>query len=154
GTYMADNGAYGTGGNGSTGPGHPGGVWDPNRWNSARCDTAEMNFFPITGLFGTRATDRLTPGAYMSTYHEADPKYTVLGIAKNRCFLGKNKKPVKINSTTTQCGLLSGVAYPPSFYYPGHPETGFPQTPEISGGAIGQTFEYTQIIPDGQLTPG
>ena len=34
----------------SPGPGHPGGVWDPNRWNSARCDTAELNLFPAQDL--------------------------------------------------------------------------------------------------------
>src|SRR4029453_14799096 len=39
GEYMADNGAYGTGGNGVSGPGHPGG-WGEHRWNSARWDTA------------------------------------------------------------------------------------------------------------------
>jgi len=154
GAYLADNGAFGTGGSGVSGPGHPGGSWDPNRWNSARCDTAEMNFFPIDGLFPSGATSQLTSGSYMSTYHESDPKYTVLGIAKNRCFLGKTSPP-RINMTTIQCGNLGGgVAYPPTFYYPGHPESGFPQTPEIPGGAVGKTYEYTKIIPDGQLTPG
>src|SRR5262245_15893591 len=45
-SYMADNGAVGTGGDGNAGPGHPSG-WDRNRWNSARCDTAETNIFPV-----------------------------------------------------------------------------------------------------------
>ena len=45
GEYMADNGAFGTGGNGTTGPGH-GASWDPNRWNSARCDSAGSTCSP------------------------------------------------------------------------------------------------------------
>jgi hypothetical protein len=154
GTYMGNNGVYGTGGNGTT-SGPPITVWDPNRWNSARVDTVETNFFPITGVFGSGASDQLTPGSYMSTYHESDPKYTVLGLAKNRCFFGKIKKPVKLSSVLMQCGLLGGgISYPPTFYFPGQPASGFPQVAEISGGAIGQTYEYTKIIPDGQLTPG
>src|SRR4029077_11036162 len=51
--YTKDNGAFGTGGNGTTGPGHhlaDGGIpfakkWDPLIWNSARCDTVDFNVF-------------------------------------------------------------------------------------------------------------
>src|SRR5262245_5826731 len=116
GSYLADNGAVGTDGNGTIGPGHPLGVWDLNRWNSARCDTAEINFFPIDGLFPNGLVARLTPGRYMSSYHESDPKYTILGIAKNRCFLNKNKQPVNLTSQNINCGNLGGALYPPSFY--------------------------------------
>lgn len=155
GAYLLDNGAYGTGGNGATGPGHPGGVWDPNRWNSARMDTTELNFFPITGLFGNDASTKLTLASYMTNYHESDPKFTVLGIAKNRCFFQSTAKPAKLNALKINCGNLSGnPGYPPAIYTTpgGAPNPGYDAN-EIAG-QPGKTYEFTKIIPDGQMTPG
>ena len=48
------------------------------------------------------------------------------------------------------CGVNG--TYPPTIYYPGQPASGFNPT-EISG-QLGKTYEFTKIIPDGQLTPG
>jgi hypothetical protein len=155
GAYMADNGAFGTGGNGTTGPGH-GGVWDPNRWNSARMDTMEQNFFPCDGIqgnIGTNPTGGRVLGAFMSSYHEADPKYGILGIVKNRCFLNKNKLPVKFKNGTINCGpgQPDNFIYPPAWATgPGSGLSG----PEFPGATSGQTKEFTKIIPDGQMTPG
>ena len=42
-SYLADNGPKGTPG------GHVGGVWNPNVWNSARMDTAEVAIFAVPG---------------------------------------------------------------------------------------------------------
>ena len=80
GAYMQDNGAFGTGGSGTTGPGHTGGVWDPNKWNSARCDTVEKNLFPCSNLGSNVSGLALT--SWHTMYHESDPKYSVLGIAR------------------------------------------------------------------------
>src|SRR5262245_12642936 len=139
-SYLADNGALGTGGNGTTGPGHPGGVWDPNRWNSARCDTAETNLFPVAAVGNLPG---IVPGRYASMYHEADPKYVTLGVPKKRCFL--INPAGAINSTNITCG--SGT-YPPPW------AAGAGLSPSEGGLAPGVTHEFSQIIPDGQLTPG
>ncbi len=151
GAYMADNGAFGTDGNGTSGPGHPGGVWDPNRWNSARMDTVETNFFPMQNI-DPNLSGLSNSGFYMTCYHESDPKYAVLGIAKNRCFLNKNKQPVKINQDQTNCGDVARFgAYPPAFYT-GNPASGY--NPNEIPGQPGKTYEFTKILPDGQFTPG
>jgi hypothetical protein len=104
-SFLADNGAVGTGGNGLSGPGHPGGVWDPNVWNSARCDTAESNLFPVAARGNLPG---IQPGRYASMYNEADPKYTTLGVPKARCFL--INPAGALNSINITCG--SGT-YPP-----------------------------------------
>ena len=169
GAYMADNGAFGTGGNGTTGPGH-GTVWDPNRWNSARMDTLEQNFFPCDGIgsnISTNSTGGRLVGAYMSAYHEQDPKYTILGIVKNRCFLNKQIQPVKVRQGQINCGLTAKDpqfnVYPPGPQGNGSPgyatNAGVPLpgtglTTSENGLAVGKTYEFTKIIPDGQLTPG
>src|SRR5262249_21895459 len=83
-SYMGNNGSYGTvyaGGSHAM----PGGRWDPNGWCSARMDTMERNLFPCENVDANLSS--LTPAAWMSTYHEEDPRYTTLGIAKNRCFV-------------------------------------------------------------------
>ena len=141
-SYQADNGAFGTGGDGSAGPGHPSG-WDPNRWNSARCDTAETNIFPVEGRLANMPA--LTPGRYMSMYHEADPKFATLGVAKNRCFLVNPAGA--ISSANITCGT---APYPPA--WSANAATG--RSPSEGGLAPGVTREFSQIIPDGQLTPG
>jgi uncharacterized repeat protein (TIGR01451 family) len=152
-SYLADGGAFGTGGNGVTGIPHdpdgpdpiaPGTQWDPNHWNSARMDTAEANLFPTIGH--SPNLGQLTPGAWASMYHEADPRYATLGIAKNRCFLVDPAVGSSVDETNVTCG--DGV-YPPA--WTSISNSGY--TVEIPG-QPGMTREYTKIIPDGHLTPG
>ena len=144
-SYLADNGAVGTGGNGASGPGHPGGVWGETVWNSARCDTSETNIFPaesrLVNLPG------LAPGRFASMYHESDPRYSTLGVAKKRCFLIDPSASAPINSTNITCGTGT---YPPIWTI--DVSSGLPVTE--GGLPQGQTREFTQILPDGQLTPG
>ncbi|HET9327115.1 MAG TPA: FlgD immunoglobulin-like domain containing protein [Candidatus Eisenbacteria bacterium] len=155
GAYIADNGGFGTGGNGATGPGHAGAVgnWDWNKWNSARMDTVETNFFP-TSLLDPTASTNLTPGVWMTMYHESDPKYATLGINKNRCFINTGAQSNKADNIN--CGNLGGGnPYPPSAYAVGGvPVAGSGLPASENGLAIGHTFEYTKILPDGIFTPG
>jgi hypothetical protein len=153
GAYLADNGTFGT-------PGGHGGAWNANVWNSARMDTVENNFFPISGLFNNDATTGLLPGQYMSTLHESEPKYGIIGIPKNRCFLDKNKQPVKVDESQINCaagtfggGTITFVQWPPAHYL-GNANSGMLQAPEGTGLVTGQTREFTKILPDGQFTPG
>ena len=156
-SYMGDNGAYGTGGNGVSGPGH-GASWNPNRWNSARMDTVEINHFRGSGYLGTGATDITTTGSYMTTYHESDPKFVNLGINKGRCYIQNPAQ--KINTANINCGSLGGggTHYPPDYITgltPPPPGVGVPgYNPNEIAGQPGKTYEFTKIIPDGQLTPG
>jgi hypothetical protein len=163
-SYMGDNGAFGTGGNGTTGPGHPGGKWDPNTWNSARMDTAEFNLFPAQSVGGN--INGLDPTTWMTMYHESDPKYTKLGIAKNRCFVvdvtpgsGFNcasKLPTSVSDCNVVCGVTNPGTPPfdqfPPFIYTSSLSSGLPLSE--NGLPSGKTYEFTKIIPDGQLTPG
>jgi hypothetical protein len=146
GSYLADNGAFGTGGNGTTGPGHgaTGTSWDIHRWNSARCDTAENNLFPALG--NNANLPGITTGVWASTYHESDPKYGTLGIVKNRCFLINQAAGAPNNATNITCGTGT---YPPVW---ADATAGFNPAEDPAG--PGRTKEYTKIIPDGQLTPG
>jgi len=150
-SFLGDNGENGTPG------GHPGGVWDPNVWNSARCDSEEINFFPYSG----RIIEILPPTVqYMSTYHEADPKYTSLGIPKERCFV---RGPTAAISDMN-CGggtppqIPDPDPWPPTYLdelgpCPGPRCTGLADE-GIPGKLRGWTREYTKILPDGQFTPG
>jgi hypothetical protein len=131
---------------GAPGPGHPGGVWDPNRWNSARCDTAELNLFPATGNGAN--LPKLSPGVWASMYHESDPKFAVLGIPRPRCFLIDPSPGAPVDETNLTCGDVA--PYPPP--WTGAPGSGF--DPNEIPGLPGWTREYTKIIPDGLLTPG
>lgn len=151
-SYLADNGGFGTGGDGSAGPGHPGGAWDPNRWNSARCDTAERNLFPAVG--SSPDLPELARSYWASMYHEADPKFATLGIAKNRCFMidpspGREATCTLPSPCNVTCGPGTGP-YPPA--WAANPAAGL--NPSENGLPLGQTSEFTKIIPDGQLTPG
>lgn len=148
GEYMADNGAFGTGAamdGVSPGPGHPGGTWDPNRWNSARCDTAELNLFPATAA--EPDISHLTPGAWATMLHEQDPHFATLGIPKPRCFLIQTGPGAPVDDSNITCGE---GAYPPA--WTGANLSGVPQH-EVPG-QPGWTREFTKIIPDGLLTPG
>ena len=136
----------------------PGGKWDPNGWCSARMDTAEWLLFPCLNL-SPNAT-ALQPGIWVSTYHEDDPRYTTLGIAKNRCFIvDPSLGTAGCNSKTTTdvkvCNIICG-SHPVSSQFPplwtDDLSSGLSLTE--SGLPRGQTYEFTKIIPDGQLTPG
>jgi hypothetical protein len=131
GAYLADAGTLGTPG------GHPGGTWSADVWNSARCDTAERNLFPVLGGNAPGPT----AGYWATMYHEDDPKFGTLGILKNRCFLVDPGGPA--DHTNTTCG--EGV-YPPAWVTSDPTRSGYPGTP--------QTREFTKILPDGLLTPG
>ena len=133
GEYMAGPGTFSKGA-------HSGG-WNPNTWNSARCDTAELNIFPVNGRQGNLSG--LGTGRWASMYHESDPKFGTLGILKNRCFLMDTLPSRPIDHTNITCegwsvpGWLTTL--PPG-------RTGYAGNP--------QTREFTKIIPDGLLTPG
>jgi hypothetical protein len=113
------------------------GGWDPNVWNSARCDTAERNLFARqTALFG----DNVLGGPFgsfdwMATYHESDPHYATLGVSHNRCFVTSLSAP----STSVVC---DGTV--PSYV------SSRPEHSDVTG----TTKEGTKILPDGLLTPG
>ena len=131
GQYLADNGAFGTGGNGVTGPGHAGGVWSENIWNSARCDSVDVNRFG----FATDVNFASGAANWEACYHESDPKYATLGISKNICFL--NNPAGANNSTNITCSAV-------------------PTWATAGAGFDGnqQTKENTKILPDGIFVPG
>jgi hypothetical protein len=160
-SYLGNNGAFGTGGNGTSGPGHgvSGSTWDPNTWNSARMDTLESNLFYANSLGSNLAGQ--DPGQWATQYHELDPKYTTLGVAKNRCFVvdpSQGRGTGCSSKTTTSvvtCNVICGTHPVSSQYPPLWTEdltSGVPVTE--NGLPPGRTYEYTKIIPDGQLTPG
>ena len=135
GQYLADPGPFGT-------P-HAGGRWDALAWNSARCDTAELNIFPAIGVAG--GGSGITPGLFASMYHENDPKFATLGILKNKCFIADTTLPVQSGP-----GVLNNVTcdglIPAYLTIVPQSRTGF------DGQA--QTREFTKILPDWLLTPG
>lgn len=132
GQYMANPGEVSAGS-------HNGGTsWDPLTWNSARCDTAQARIFPVGGAVPTGTG--LTAGSWMSMYHESDPKYATLGVAKNQCFVVDTTKAG--NSTNVICnGTVPAwlTTVPAS-------RTGWD--------GLSTTLECSKIIPDGLLTPG
>jgi len=135
--YLLDNGAKGTPG------GHPADVvnggkrWSNLVWNSARCDTAENSTWTIS----SRGIGVPAPGDFAAMYAESDPKFTKLGIAKNRCFL---TTPTAANTqANTVCDISLTNGWPTAAGYVA--ENGLP---------LGRTYEYTKIFPDGQFTPG
>ncbi len=132
GEYLASAGEFGTPG------GHAGGAWSGDVWNSARCDSAERNFFPVEGRQGN--LPGLGVGLWMSAYHEADPKFATLGVLKNRCFL-LDTAGVLTNANIT-CTSVPAWLQDPGLAA----RAGFDGNP--------QTREGTKIIPDGLLTPG
>jgi hypothetical protein len=135
-SYLNNNGAKGRPG------GHPSGgvngkTWSNLVWNSARMDTSEINLFAISG----RGIGGPALGHWSSMYSELDPKFTTLGVPKNRCFLTTAAAAVTFANTTCDIGLTDG--WPSAEGYTA--ENGLP---------LGQTYEYTKILPDGQFTPG
>ena len=159
GAYMANNGEFGT-----VYPGNshvmPSGRWDPDGWCSARMDTVEKNLFPATNLGAISGID---PTNWQTTYHELDPKFAILGLAKNRCFIvdpSANRGQTCNSRTTTSvvsCNLVCGAhpvtgnAFPP-VWATSDPTSGLAPSENIL--PQGQTYEFTKIIPDGLLTPG
>jgi len=139
--YIADNGAHGTAGGHVAAAGR--GRWNPNVWNSARCDTAETNLFPNGGVSGATPNAVVpVPTTFMSYYHDTDAKGSSaqLGVLKTRCFLTNVGGPlpdVTCNGTVPAWVGISGVA---------NPATGW------DGNVF--TYEYTKILPDGLFTPG
>jgi hypothetical protein len=128
--YLANNGEFGT-------PGGHGATWNPNVWNSARCDTAEVrNAWPV--MFHNIGF--VYAGVWATMYHESDPKFATLGIRKNRCFL---IDPSNFNDGSSNITCSSVPAWTAGAGY----------APEIPA-QPGVTLEYTKIIPDGLLTPG
>src|SRR4029077_18570215 len=74
-SYLADNGAYGTPGGhpiASSGPLAGKRVWSPDVWNSARCDTAEVNLYAYQGIGILGGPNNVYQ--WMSTYSELDPR--------------------------------------------------------------------------------
>lgn len=139
-TYIANNGPYGSPG------GHPAGThatrWSELVWNSARCDTADLNIFPVVARnVGLTA---LGGGTFASMLHEDDPNYGTLGILKNLCFLNDTAG----STNDIACGRPNEVhAYPPAWI------TTVPASRTGWDGNL-QTREGTKILPDGLFTPG
>jgi hypothetical protein len=136
GQYIASSGEVSAG----THHGHT--SWDNLTWNSARCDTTELNIFPVGG--GAPAGTGLTPGAWMSMYHESDPKFATLGVNKFKCFVIDTTKAASSTSTLNNVNCTGVV---PAWL------TTVPQSRTGYDGNA-QTKEFTKIIPDGLLTPG
>jgi len=134
-SYLGNNGSFGSLG------GHPtvAGVkkWSNLVWNSARCDTAEQNLYQISA----RGIGVPGPGTYATMYEETDPKFTTLGIEKNRCFLTTATAAATQANTVCDIGLTDG--WPIGAGYVAE-----------NGLTLGHTYEYTKILPDGQFTPG
>jgi hypothetical protein len=124
----------------SKGTHNNGQYWDYLTWNSARCDSAEANIFPVVG----KSTTGLTAGLYASMYHESDPKFTVLGIDKYRCFIVDTTKAAQVDPTFDNIECDGG--HPAYLDVVPRSRTGW------DGTVI--TREFTKIIPDGLLTPG
>jgi hypothetical protein len=136
GQYMASPGEVAVGSHG------PGAKWSPLVWNSARCDTTELNILPVGG--GSPTSTGLTPGAWMSMYHESDPKFTALGVNKFKCFVVDTTKAASSTSTLNNVNCTGVV---PAWL------TAVPQSRTGFDGNA-QTKEFTKILPDGLLTPG
>ncbi len=124
----------------SSGTHHSGAWWDPLTWNSARCDTVETNFFPSAPAAQVSATFPTRPGFFQSTYHEEDPKFSLLGISHGRCFVIDTTINLA-NSTNVVCGSAPAWV------------TTVPQSRTGWDGTV-TTKEGTKILPDGLLTPG
>src|SRR5262245_823895 len=136
GQYMADPGVASAGAHGG-----PGG-WSPLVWNSCRMDTTQLNIFPVGGSvpIGTG----LTPGNYMTTLHESDPKFATLGVDKFWCFVVDTTKAA--SSSPTLNNVLCNGTVPAWLSTVPATRTGW------NGSST--TKEFTKILPDGLLTPG
>ena len=160
-TFLANNGPFGTPG------GHAGGVWNPNVWNSARCDTADgaVTFFP-------RSVGAPTASNWMSTYHEeelgigAGDAYAAstvvrlgVGLKRHKCFFATSTAlPTDIDCEHDP----DGIETPAAGVSPGiYDLTWVLATGSGYGADLGThsyarqyTIEGSKILPDGVLTPG
>jgi hypothetical protein len=136
GQYMASPGEV------SAGDHHGHTSWDHLTWNSARCDTTELNIFPVGG--GVPTSTGLAPGAWMSMYHENDPKFATLGVNKFKCFVVDTSKAASSTPTLNNVNCTGVV---PAWL------TSLPQS-RTGWDGNAQTKEFTKILPDGLLTPG
>lgn len=127
------------------------GFWDPNAWNSARCDTAGGAVFPIQARGIGQPSD---PAQFFaSTIHESemgiapnDPNLSVadpyavtnlrsgIGLSRNKCFLTAPNAASNDIDCVTVPAWVTGVG------------TGY--------NGVQTTTEFTKIIPDGLLAPG
>jgi hypothetical protein len=149
--YIKDNGAFGTGGNGTTGPGHNPALgtgpnfskrWNPFVWNSARMDTVDFNVFQTAA----RSVGQTSVGVanFATMYHEDDPKFATLGKLKNHCFMWDTAG----STSDLSCGGVNELhAYPPAWI------TTVPASRTGWDGNL-QTKECTKIFQDGIFTPG
>ncbi len=119
---------------------HPGGVWDYLSWNSARCDTAELNIFPVAGKAGTG----LAAGSWANILHEDDSHYSVLGKDKFVCFMVDTAQTASSSSSLNNVRCDGTI---PAWL------TTVPQSRTGWNGSA-TTKEFTKIIPDGLLTAG
>jgi hypothetical protein len=117
------------------------GGWDANVWNSARCDTAEVNVFAFHSrfVFGGPAD----PKIWANYLHESDPHFATLGQLKPRCYiktLTSDPNDVVCDGTVPSYVACNGIG----------------ANCASTGYAANSTFirEYTKIIPDGLLTAG
>ena len=136
GQYMADPGLVSRGSH--TGPGG----WDPTTWNSCRMDTTQVNIFPVGGAVPTGTA--LAPGLYQTTIHESDPKFATVGVNKFKCFV------VDTTKSATSSPTINNVACD------GTVPAWLNTVPRSRTGWDGSnvTKEFSNIIPDGLLTPG
>jgi len=122
---------------------HNGGTsWDPLTWNSARMDTTQLNVFPVGGAVPTGTG--LTASSWMTMYHESDPKFATLGVAKFRCFVIDTTKAFTSSPTLDNASCAGTI--PAWLLAVPQARTGFD--------GLATTKEFTKIIPDGLLTPG
>jgi len=135
--YLLSNGAKGSAGGHPAGAVNGGKRWSSLVWNSARCDSAEINLYTIS----VRGIGVPASGAFATMYEETDPKYTKLGLVKNRCFL--TTATAANTQANTVCDISLTDGWPVSAGYVAE-----------NGLALGKTYEYTKILPDGQFTPG
>jgi hypothetical protein len=142
GQYIANPGEV------SAGDHHGHTSWDHLTWNSARCDTTELNIFPTanvgTGLGGTGLGGSPLGNSWMTMYHELDPKFATLGVNKFKCFVVDTTKAASSSPTLNNVNCTGVV--PAWLTTIPHSRTGYDGNP--------QTKEFTKIIPDGILTPG
>jgi len=139
GQYMADPGLVSAGTHGG-----PGG-WSPLVWNSCRMDTTQLNIFPVGGAVPTGTGIITAPNTgFMTTIHEADPKFATLGVNKFWCFVLDTTKAATSSPTVNNVACNGTV---PAWL------TTIPQSRTGWNGSA-TTKEFTKIIPDGLLTPG
>jgi hypothetical protein len=138
GQYMANPGEVAVGSHG------PGAKWSPLVWNSARCDTTELNIFPTANVGTSLGGPGNITSSWMTTYHELDPKFATLGVNKFKCFVIDTTKAASSTSTLNNVNCTGVV---PVWL------TTVPQSRTGYDGNA-QTKEFSKIIPDGLLTPG